>query len=349
MIELINGDCLVEMKRLHDEGVKVQSIVTDPPYHLQSIAKRYGNQNSAPAKNYKDGAFSRASKGFLGKEWDGGDIAFRAETWKLCYDLLDDGGMLLAFTATRNYHRMAIAIESAGFTIIDMIHWQYSTGHPMCAKTPDGIRARLKPAHEPIAVAQKGHDARRFSIDVCRIPHGYPMRTGIKKTGNMPFHNRQETIEMPRPAHDHRGLYPCNVMQTGISSNYFNKAFHIKKPNAAEKWFGQNVYIDPRHSGVSKIDGKTTDDVQSSERLHPTVKPIELMLQLVRLVTPPDGACLDPFMGSGTTGIACKMAGLNFVGIEREKEYYELAKKRIDAYSEIKPVNPNMQATGSLF
>ena len=63
---------------------------------------------------------------------------------------------------------------------------------------------------------------------------------------------------------------------------------------------------------------------------HPCVKPVHLMAWLVRLVTPPDGTCLDPFAGSFTTGVACKMLGRNFIGIEKEKEYFEIGKAKIE-------------------
>jgi site-specific DNA-methyltransferase (adenine-specific) len=62
---------------------------------------------------------------------------------------------------------------------------------------------------------------------------------------------------------------------------------------------------------------------------HPTHKPLKLMEYLIQLVTPKNGIVLDPFMGSGTTGIACKNKGFGFVGIEKEKEYFEIAKARI--------------------
>jgi len=65
---------------------------------------------------------------------------------------------------------------------------------------------------------------------------------------------------------------------------------------------------------------------------HPTVKPIKLMRYLVRLVTPKGGLCLDPFIGSGTTAIACKLEGFNYLGIERESDYIEIAESRIEAY-----------------
>ena len=63
---------------------------------------------------------------------------------------------------------------------------------------------------------------------------------------------------------------------------------------------------------------------------HPTVKPVELMRWLIRLVTPPGGKVLDPFVGSGSTGVAAVLEGFDFVGIEKDAEYVELAKKRIE-------------------
>lgn len=101
------------------------SVVCDPPYHLTSIVKRFGKPGSAPAQFGKDGAFSRASRGFMGKEWDGGDIAFRPEFWAEVYRVLKPGGHLLAFSGSRTYHRMACGIEDAGFDIRDQIMWLY--------------------------------------------------------------------------------------------------------------------------------------------------------------------------------------------------------------------------------
>ena len=75
---LLNGDCIEEMKKLINDGIQVDSVVTDPPYHLTSITERYGKKNSSPAKHGTDGVFVRASKGFMGQEWDGGDIAFKS-------------------------------------------------------------------------------------------------------------------------------------------------------------------------------------------------------------------------------------------------------------------------------
>ena len=98
--KVIHGDCLEELKTLPENSV--DSIVTDPPYEL----------------------------GFMGKSWDSTGIANNVEMWKECLRVLKPGGHLLAFSGTRTYHRMACAIEDAGFEVRDMIEWVYGSGFP---------------------------------------------------------------------------------------------------------------------------------------------------------------------------------------------------------------------------
>jgi len=129
-VRVLDGDCREVMATLLDEGVQVDAVVTDPPYHLTSIVNRFGADNAAPAKAGKTGVYARSSVGFMGQKWDGGDIAFRPETWRLVHDLMKPGAHLLAFSGTRTYHRMVCAIEDAGFSIRDCILWVFATGFP---------------------------------------------------------------------------------------------------------------------------------------------------------------------------------------------------------------------------
>src|SRR5262245_43698077 len=92
-VTLHPGDCLEVLPRLAE--CSVDSCVTDPPYHLTSIVKRFGADNAAPAKsNGATGVYARASSGFMGKKWDGGDIAFRVELWREVYRVLKPGAHL---------------------------------------------------------------------------------------------------------------------------------------------------------------------------------------------------------------------------------------------------------------
>jgi DNA modification methylase len=154
--QLEHGDMLEVLPLLAMLGVQVDAVVTDPPYHLTSVVKRFGADNAAPAQVGATGAYARASAGFMGKKWDGGDIAFRPETWRLVYDVMKPGAHLVAFGGTRTYHRLACAIEDAGFEIRDTVSWLYGTGFPKSHDVSNGIdRAadyRLKSAIRRAAV-----------------------------------------------------------------------------------------------------------------------------------------------------------------------------------------------------
>lgn len=137
-VSLHSGNCLHVMSEMLKDN-SIDSCVTDPPYHLKSIVKRFGKEGSAPAQEGTDGRFNRLSRGFMNREWDGGDIAFRPETWAEVYRVLKPGAYLVAFGGTRSYHRMACAIEDAGFEIRDSLMWLYGTGFPKSHDVSKGI------------------------------------------------------------------------------------------------------------------------------------------------------------------------------------------------------------------
>lgn len=311
---LLNGDCIEQMQKLKDEGKQIDSVVTDPPYHLTSIVERYGKDGSAPAKD-KDGLYQRQARGFMGKEWDGGDIAFRTDTWKLAYDLLKPGGYLLAFSASRNYHRMAVAIEDAGFEIRDQIMWIYGSGFPKSLNVGDGWGTALKPAHEPIVMARKPLEGTNIdnvlkygtgaiNIDGCRIETDEKLNIGSNNRENSVVNFGMKDNKDSQKQNE-LGRYPANLMHDGLQEDWA-RYFYCPKTSSAER---------------------------GSNNTHPTVKPQELMKYLCRLVTPKGGVVLDPFMGSGSTGMAAKDEGFDFIGIEKEQEYFEIAEARIKVSS----------------
>ena len=159
------GDCLAVLGGLPPDHF--DAAVMDPPYHLASIVKRFGKDGSAPAKsNGKSGVYRRSSKGFMGKKWDGGDIAFQPETWAKVLRVLKPGAHLVAFAAPKNAHHITMAIELAGFEIRDVLMWLFGSGFPKSHNLPaasrvatrqefDGWGTALKPAYEPIVLARK--------------------------------------------------------------------------------------------------------------------------------------------------------------------------------------------------
>ena len=356
-----NGDCLEVMEKI--DKCSVDSVVTDPPYHLTSIVKRFGKEGSAPAQFGTDGAFARASKGFMGKEWDGGDIAFQANTWSKCYELLKPGGHLIAFSGSRTDHRMAVAIEDAGFEIRDQCIWLYGSGFPKSHNIGDGWGTALKPAHEPMVLARKPlseksvadnvtkHGTGAINIDGCRI-EGQSENSDIDTTGGRwpsnIMHDGSEQVESIFPEtsstevsrqRTHKGIWSAGELaeteqfmpaygDQGNASRYF----YCAKTSKDERNFGLHGRPQGQYSSdgrEKKIENAFQRNKSVSANTHPTVKPVELMRYLVRLVTPKGGLVLDPFMGSGSTGMGAREEDFRFVGIEKEEEYYEIAKARI--------------------
>lgn len=150
MINIIQSDA-VKWANEYD-GPLFHALLCDPPYHLTSIIKRFGKEGSAPAQFGKDGAFSRASKGFMGKVWDGGDVAFDPATWSAFMKVLHPGAFGMAFASSRGWHRLAVAIEDAGFVIHPTIFgWLYGSGFPKATR----IDTQIQPKEEQQPTGKK--------------------------------------------------------------------------------------------------------------------------------------------------------------------------------------------------
>src|SRR3954468_18189728 len=139
-VEIITADCLDVLPQLAAEGFRAHAVITDPPYHLTTGDLRL---RSMTVDGKGNAVTSAARGGFMGQQWDGGDVAFRPETWRAVFDCMLPGAHLLACGGTRTFHRMVCAIEDAGFEIRDCILWVHSQGFPK-------HRNALKPAVEMI-------------------------------------------------------------------------------------------------------------------------------------------------------------------------------------------------------
>jgi DNA modification methylase len=202
------------------------------------------------------------------------------------------------------------------------------------AKKWDGWGTALKPAHEPIIVARKPLDGTvadnverwgtgALNIDRCRIGE-----SGARNNGNKPredgyVKNNVYGKYKPMERIDYgKGRFPTNCV-TVEDDQFYSKYFNITPPELSKKA--------PKKDRNSDWRGEEIDITNR----HPTVKPTDLMAWLVRLITPPGGVVLDPFAGSGSTCVAARREGFFFIGIERELEYVEIARKRV---GEIKAV-----------
>lgn len=365
MIE--QGDMREVLPRLAEQGIRFDSCVTDPPYHFGSIVKRFAKSGGADRPESRVGAYNRHARGFMGKEWDGGTLAFQLETWRAVASVLKPGSHLLAFGGTRGFHRMACAIEDAGFEIRDTIAWLYGSGFPKSHNLHDeweGWGTALKPAFEPIIVARMplaeknmkanvaAHGVGPLNIDGCRV--GEDVRVAAF-TSLAPCHGnalgaagtaaaRRGTQGEPKT---YVGRWPANVVHDGSEevlaafpdspgqlADLKGHSTARESPNGVFGKFGPaGDSIARRDTGSAarffySAKAKASDRAGSN---HPTVKPISLMRWLVRLVTPPMGIVLDPFAGSGTTAAACEAEGFDWTLIEREAEYIADIRRRLAA------------------
>ena len=322
-IHLDHGDSREVLKRYppnHFDGV-----ACDPPYALVSIGARFGADGAAPARVGASGVYARASAGFMGQRWDTGDTAFDPAFWAEIWRVLKPGSHVVAFGGTRTYHRLVCAIEDAGFEIRDQLAWVYGSGFPKSHDQGGGWGTALKPAFEPIVLARKPLDGTvaqnmarwgvgGLNIDGCRVG-------------------------------DARGRWPANLAHDG--SDEVIAAFptapgqlrDVSGPQRSRRT--KNAYGDMAgdRSGM-----KVRGDVGSAARFfysakassverggtgHPTVKPIAVMRWLCRLIAPPGAVLLDPFAGSGTTGLAAAAEGQRAVLIEREAAYCDDIVRRL--------------------
>ena len=429
-VTLHHGDCREVLAQLPDASV--DAVVTDPPYEL----------------------------GFMGKAWDASGVAYDLATWSAVLRVLKPGGHLLAFGGTRTYHRLACAVEDAGFEIRDSIHWLYGSGFPKsldvskaidkalgakrevvgeirmdqpggdgfhggevvggyvrgddrtrpvygdpataAAAAAAGWGTALKPAHEPVVVARKplegtvaanvlAHGTGAINVDGCRVgtTGGTAGGTAGPSTG---IFGDGLNGNFGRPV-DGLGRWPANVVldgeaaaeldrqsgessssssfgrngkdaggatsnlrrtedaqrghdDSGGASRFFFRADltdddltsfrYVAKPDRSERNAGLDEQPDvqrPVHlqqlEAKRESEGKERVGDQTTKNFHPTVKPLDLMRWLVRLVTPPGGVVLDPFAGSGTTLAAAVLEDRQAVGVELTDDYLPIIAGRV--------------------
>lgn len=401
-IRVFHGDSRDVLKTFPD--AHFDSVVCDPPYALVSITKRFGADGAAPAQVGASGAYARASAGFMGQKWDTGETAFAVTFWAEVMRVLKPGGHVIAFSGTRTYHRLAVAIEDAGFEIRDMVAWLYGSGFPKSHDVSKGIdkaagaeretvgtydrrgaydganRTRegdtgeshcagrsstvtitdpatdaarqwqgwgtaLKPALEPIVLARKPlagtvavnvltHGVGALNIDASRVAHDEPIKVMAAQSGGDKVFGqggrKVETTDLKES-----GRWPANVIHDGseevvgafpetVSGSI--AAHHVRTTSKTKDVYGERAAPPENYPGDSGSAARFfySAKADAEDRLgsrHPTVKPVDLMAYLVRLVTPPGGLTLDPFAGSGTTGVGAMREGMRCVLIEREVAY----------------------------
>jgi DNA modification methylase len=343
-VNIMNGDCRAVISKLPAESV--DAIITDPPYELN----------------------------FMGSSWDNSGVAYDVGLWKNCLNVIKPGGYLLAFGGTRTYHRLACAIEDAGFEIRDSLHWIYGSGFPKSldvskaidkaagfprekvlatgglhkntilnddgwskigqqsplmdspvpesddAKQWNGWGTALKPAHEPIVLARKPiaektvatnvlkYGTGGINIDGCRVgTEDKLVRPFVKRDDNEVYGKGLGAGVQDEPD----GRWPPNVLlsdgvaeELGDQSQFFPIFKYQAKAPKKERTF--------------------------SSGSHPTVKPVALIEWLIDLVTKPGDIILDPFAGTGTTGLAAINKNRECILIENIPEYIKIIQEKLN-------------------
>lgn len=342
------------------EGKRFHAIISDPPYALISIAKRFGKKNSAPAKEGSDGRYSRLSSGFMGQKWDGfrslPDYQDWIKEWAtlLIEKALHPGAVALFFGGPRTFHHLGVGLERGGFEIIDVITWLYGQGFPKAHEIVPGYFTALKPAWEPIYLCRAPRGDLTFkqleaeygtgglNIDGNRIPaEGYMVNTfddGAKPFGDAVGEAYTGRIET-------RGRWPANLTldeEAALALGNQARFFYCSKASKAEKDKGLgDFYWAKTGRGPMKVHFKQWAKLEEEDRaegnIHPTVKPITLTRHLASLIMSPEddnrkSRILVPFSGSGSEMIGAAQAGFDeVVGIEKDSDYNEVANKRIAA------------------
>jgi len=382
----------------HYHGPKFHALLCDPPYHLTSgnavyDLARTGSGNPRVRR-------STAGGGFMGKKWDGGDIAFDPSTWAALAEHLHPGAFGMAFASSRGWHRLACAIEDAGLRIHPSIFgWAFGSGFPKATRIKDapafdghryGLQA-MKPAVEPIIVFQVPYQGKPVEsitetgagalwIDGARVGTDWVQSSGNhgmnKRGAEMGY--RPNDYDSTQPPSVHQGRWPANFVidaeaarrlgeqgeargvhsagnakQPGgwnsnggwgfIGAGEYGGARKGDKGSCARFFFNVSSQLDEADPVLycAKASRKERDaGLEDARNINPCVKPLDLTRWLATLLLPPaeyaPRRILIPFAGSGSECIGAHLAGWEeVVGIEREREYVEIAKARAEHWQPV--------------
>jgi DNA modification methylase len=361
--KLIHSDCLEALKNLPDNSV--DSVVTDPPYGLSFMGKKW--DYDVPSEEIwaeclrvlKPGGHLLAFAGTRTQH----RMAVRIED--VGFEIRD----MIAWVYGSGFPKsldVSKAIDKAAGAEREVVGHCKRTGKESgtygamrgdclitAPATPEaqqwaGWGTALKPALEPITVARKPlagtvaenvleHGTGALNVDGCRVGTDGGTAKGSKPMGEgngiygAGLHGACEITQL------NAGRWPANLIHDGgeflgeqARFFYCAKASKRDRDEGLEGFEKRQMDTDGESRNQAGFNSADRPSMLPRANFHPTVKPTDLMRYLCRLVTPPNGTVLDPFMGSGSTGKAAMLEGFNFIGIEREAEYIEIAKARIN-------------------
>ena len=300
-INIVNDDSLKYLETLDDNSIDL--ILTDPPYFIDKLDNNWNSKNITNRKS--NSHIKHLPKGMkFDKKQVKNLYDFYLNISKLLFKKLKPGGYYLSFSSPRLYHAIAMACEIAGFEIRDMVNWVYTKSMPKGMSVLHLIKKMKNISDDDkVKLMEEYKNFKTPMVKSCFEPICVCMKpmstTFIKnelnfKTGLIDFSNKVG-INSDRVI--------ANIITTEKFNDIYDKNFLVSKPNKKEK---------------------------KSYNTHVTVKPIELMEHLIKIFSKKGALVVDPFLGSGTTAIACKNTGRKCIGIELNKEYFEISKRRLN-------------------
>lgn len=310
------GDCLDLTKEIDDNSL--DAVITDPPYFLDGMEDNW-NKDMTGRKTTAKQTVSSLRGGMKFDKKQGLNFQKYMNNYaKLVFSKIKPGGWFIAFSAPRLYHRLAVGVEDAGYEIRDMWEWLY-TQNQMKAM---GLLNTLN-KDESLSCEDKEWLLEELPLwKTPQVKSCFEPIVLAQKPREGTFYDNWKKyhiglINVKSNVGSENNMSTCNVMTTESISDILDKAFLVSKPTKKEK-------------------GNTK---------HLSVKPLHLMKHIISCTVPEGGLVLDPFNGSGTTGIAVIQANRRFIGFEKNQEYYVQSLERNKESFEIQENNTNFLVT----
>jgi site-specific DNA-methyltransferase (adenine-specific) len=298
-IIILNNDCMIELNKLQDNSI--DCVITDPPYFIDKLDN---NWSSSDVNNdIKNSHITHLPKGM---KFDKSQVKnlydYYLELSKLLFKKMKPGAYFLSFSSPRLYHAIAMSCEIAGFEIRDMINWTYTQSMPKGMSMTHIIEKMKITEEEKIQLIEEYKDYKTPQIRSCFEP----ICVAMKPLGKLTFIQNElqfktGLLDFSQKVGIDNNRVPANIITTEEYNESYDKNFLISKPSKSEK--GEN-------------------------NTHITVKPVALIEHLIQLFSKKGSLVVDPFLGSGTTALACKNTGRRCIGTELNSEYYEICLDR---------------------
>lgn len=295
----------------------VDALITDPPYFLDKLGDTWGADAKA-RRTTKGGQVASLPSGMKFDPKQGRRFeTFMRDVAERAYRTLKPGGFLLSFTAPRLAHRLGVGVEDAGFHIRDQWAWLYARNQVKAMSVErfvdhidgltdderDALRASLhgrktpqiKSCLEPILVAQKPPDG--TFLNTWRR-HGVGL------------------VDMTATVGVDQTKAPASVLTVEHIDETSDRTFRV--PPVALDDYG----------GTGLLHTKPSRHERGEANTHLSIKPLSLMAQLIRIATRPGAVVVDPFHGSGTTGLAALLTGRHYRGADNDADYLAMSVRR---------------------